>query len=264
MAAREIDGLKDAFRRHSAGPFGNRPRFVLLGPEIEGSSGSGRVGTYGTIRGAPAYILGAVAEKPFAFEDFGYCLEGIILEATALGLGTCWLGGTFDRASAVRSMGLSGDEMVPAVTPVGRAADRRGLVDVLIHGTGDTRPRKPWDELFFSGSFHTPLEPGDDPWTAALDCVRIGPSASNRQPWRIVREDGPGSPGFHLYLREDRAYNHMLGRIRLQNMDMGIAMFHLEAAARALGLPGAWKRMEPAPIPAVPPLAYVASFAGGA
>jgi nitroreductase len=39
------------------------------------------------IRGAPAYIVGALRRSPYAMEDYGYCLQGIILAATALGLG---------------------------------------------------------------------------------------------------------------------------------------------------------------------------------
>ncbi len=44
---------------------------------------------------------------------------------------------------------------------------------------------------------------------------------------------------------EDRLYNHSLGEVHLQNLDIGIGMRHFAEAARCLGLPGRWE-----PLPA--------------
>ncbi len=87
------------------------------------------------------------------------------------------------------------------------------------------------------------------------DAARMGPSASNRQPWRIVKgENGV----FHLFLKENKIYNRILGKIRIQNIDMGIAMCHFEMVAREQSLSGQWKVDSPAD--QTPALQYIASW----
>ena len=56
----------------------------------------GIVGSYGRIDNAPAYVafIGDIYSSHVQ-EAVGYTGEGIILEATALDLGTCWVGGLF-------------------------------------------------------------------------------------------------------------------------------------------------------------------------
>lgn len=244
-ADREV--LVRTFQDCLPGPFGGRPRFALTESGALGSGG--RIGTYGVIRGAPAYIAGAVKPEPFAFVDFGYCLEGVVLAATDRGLGTCWLGGFFDRRAASRILGLGPGEVVPAASPVGRPAEgRRTLMERVIRGSAGSSRRKPFETLFFDGGFDRPLSPKEaGPWAEVLECVRIGPSASNKQPWRILRDASAETPAFHLFLDEDRLYSRAIPGILLQDLDAGIAMRHFEAAARALGLPGGWSRLEPSP-----------------
>jgi nitroreductase len=97
--------------------------------------------------------------------------------------------------------------------------------------------RKSWDQLFFDGEPGKPLDKaaaGD--WVPVLEAVRMGPSASNKQPWRVLRE---GPSRFSLLFAEDKAYNSALG-IPIQQLDLGIAMKHFELAAAACGLPGRW------------------------
>lgn len=247
LASADRDAVLEAFRDCLPGPFGGRPRFVLAEPEVQGSGG--RIGTYGVIRNAPAYIIGALLPGPFSFVDYGYSLEGIVLAATALGLGTCWLGGFFDRGAASRILALGPGEVVPAATPLGRPAEGgRTVMERVIRGSAGSSRRKPFDYLFFDGRFDRPLTPGDaGPWAEVLECVRIGPSASNKQPWRILRTASGEVPAFHLFLDEDRLYSRAIPGVLLQDLDAGIAMRHFEAAARALGLPGGWSRHETSP-----------------
>jgi len=55
--------------------------------------------------------------------DLGYCLEKVVLEVTALGLGSCWLGGTFRRSRFARRIKLADDELLPVVIPLGYPAE---------------------------------------------------------------------------------------------------------------------------------------------
>ncbi|OPL10531.1 MAG: hypothetical protein AVO34_10725 [Firmicutes bacterium ML8_F2] len=51
-----------------------------------------------------------------------------------------------------------------------------------------------------------------------------------------------GTYGFirsaRLYLQENKPYNRFLGKIRIQNIDMGIAMCHFALVAEEQNLPG--------------------------
>ena len=82
----------DLLRANSEGPFGQQVRFALIDFSEMEREEIRTLGTYGMIRGARLYIVSAVKEGQGAMEDLGYCFEKVILGATSLGLGTCWMG----------------------------------------------------------------------------------------------------------------------------------------------------------------------------
>jgi hypothetical protein len=91
--------------------------------------------------------------------------------------------------------------------------------------------------------------------------VRIGPSASNKQPWRVVKDDN----AFHFYLQRTKGYREnsltrFLGLADLQRLDMGIAMCHFELTSREEGLNGKWLSVEPAIKKPDPLIEYTASW----
>lgn len=238
----------------AAGPclFGHQPRFRLAGPGLIPGEGTGnapasfKIGTYGLVKNPPAFIIGAVAAGPGAVLDYGYALEGIILAATATGLGTCWLGGTFDRNATKEFLDLKEGELIPAITPVGLPAEQRSLTERTMRFLARSDSRKPWDQLFYDGQLDKPLDMARaGEWTPVLEAVRMGPSASNKQPWRVLRDD---PSHFSLLFAEDRGYNNALG-LPIQELDLGIAMKHFELAARACGLPGNWSKGTPPSAP---------------
>ena len=82
----------------------------------------GIVASYGKIQDAQALVaLIGNTDDRYVNEKIGYTGEGIILEATAMGLGTCWVGGSlfFRRGLAESIVGTARNERVFAVTPVG-------------------------------------------------------------------------------------------------------------------------------------------------
>lgn len=248
--------IEERCRNLGSGPFGATLRFRLLSFEPLSKEELRRLGTYGMIKGARLYLLGAVKEGKGALEDLGYCMEKIILEATALGLGTCWLGGTFKRSAFAEKMELAAGELLPAITPLGYPLEEMSTADRMIRSGAGSNRRKPWPALFYEADGKTALtETSAGPYSQALEAVRLGPSASNRQPWRLIR-DKQGL--YHLYLSENKIYNRMLGKIRIQNIDMGIAMSHFELVARDLGLEGKWEVKSQATT--YPGLQYVATW----
>jgi hypothetical protein len=140
----------------------------------------GIVGSYGRVKGAPAFIafIGDM-DDPFIKEKVGYTGEGIILEATALGLGTCWVAGFF-RPKAVASLIDVGDkERVLAVTPVGHAQPSESWEERLMTRLARSRSRLPLSNLITG----LPRENWPDWVSICLEAARLAPSASNRQPW---------------------------------------------------------------------------------
>jgi nitroreductase len=234
--------LKPFLEANRAAPFGSPLRFQLLDLNDLEADELRPLGTYGVIKGAKLFIIGAVGKEPKAMEDYGYCMEKNILKATALGLGTCWLGGTFRRSGFARRVNLSDGELLPAISPVGYAGEKRSLTDRFFLFSAGSNERKEWNELFSEGDPETPLpRESCGGYETPLECVRTGPSASNKQPWRIVRD---GS-AFLFYLAKTPGYDRMIKEIRLQNIDMGIAMCHFELSARELGLVGCWNVADP-------------------
>lgn len=77
-------------------------------------------------RGVPALI--AVSGFPHLLPSpaaLGYRGEEAVLAATAKGLGTCWVGGTYNRRAALRLIGLEEGEVLYAVIAVGHPARPR-------------------------------------------------------------------------------------------------------------------------------------------
>jgi nitroreductase len=235
--------VADLLRANTVGPFGQPVRFALVDFSEMERAEIRTLGTYGVIRGARMYIVGAVREGRGAMEDLGYCFEKVILGATALGLGTCWMGGTFRKASFARRMGVLDGEVVPAVSPIGHAADRKSMVESLMRRSVKADGRKPWKELFFDAGMNMPLaKEAAGCYTSALECVRLGPSASNYQPWRVLRQ---GDGTFHFYLKRTPGYDRIVRSADLQLVDMGIALSHFELAATEEGLAGGWVQAQP-------------------
>lgn len=229
------------------GPLGCQARFELVADSEQEPNKLRSLGTYGFIQGASAYLVGAMDRDNFSPEDYGYLLEKFVLYATDLGLGTCWLGGTFTKSSFASKINAKSNELVPAVSPVGYIAEKPRRIETWLKGRRGTKHRLSWPELFFVGEFGNYLQRGDlDGYGEALEMVRLGPSASNRQPWRILRQ----GELWHFYLQRTPGYReNRLTRwttvADLQRIDMGIAMSHFELTARENGLDGSWVVDEP-------------------
>ncbi|MBN1665020.1 MAG: nitroreductase [Deltaproteobacteria bacterium] len=237
----KVEALENILQGNTQGPFGAKLRFRLVDFKVMSKEEIRACGTYGVIRGASHFIVGAVHKGAGALEDFGYGMERNILQAQALGLCTCWLGGTFRRTGFSDRIGLRDNELLPAVAPVGYGADKRSFADRVIRFGAGSDKRKPWEVLFFDREFHALKKEAAGPYALPLECIRLGPSASNKQPWRIVQEEHL----FHFYLEQTPGYAGSNGEVKLQHVDMGIAMSHFELASRELGMEGRWMFADP-------------------
>jgi len=227
-----LDGFRAALDAARQGPLGSSCRFAVFDTRETAASGAALVGSFGFIRGARLFFTGAVRSGAYDMEDFGYLFEALVLQATDAGLGTCWLGASFNRRGCVRLLEAAPEEQVPAASPLGLAADRSRTLETAIRLAAGSRNRKPAAALFFDTAFDRSLDPAEaGPAGLCLEMVRLAPSARNRQPWRVLKE---GSR-FHFFLQRtfDKGGGPDLARV-----DMGIALCHFDLTARHLQLSG--------------------------
>jgi nitroreductase len=252
--------LAEFLAHNTAGPLGATARFRFLAATAEDGRALRGLGTYGMIRNPTGFLVGAVPEGEKNLEGFGFLMERAVLFATELGLGTCWLGGFFTRSSFARAIAPTGGETVPAVVAVGIPA-AAGNVD-LVRQFAKGHSRLPWDKLFFQSNLGSPLPvEAAGPYATALEMVRLAPSASNHQPWRIVA----AGRDWHFYLQRTPRYlnnsiTKLLGIADLQRVDLGIAMCHWELACQEVGLAGEWQARDPGIGAPGDALEYVASW----
>jgi hypothetical protein len=192
----------------------------------------GAIGSYGKIKGAPAYVafLGNMKD-PNVQEKVGILGEFFILEATSIGLATCWVGGFFKPDVAQAHINFDSDEQVIAISPLGFVEDKFTLEEKLMSSLVTSRKRKNLETLLV-GSSEVPLSN----WVStALEAARLAPSAVNRQPWRFTLENEV----LRVSVDNGRDSSHVSKRL-----DCGIAMAHIEVGAKYMGVTGEWKFLE--------------------
>ena len=205
---------------------------VVVVPQAPASLFTGLVGGYGKVLDAPSALMMIGNESsPTVLEGVGYLGEATILEATTADLGTCWVGGSYDRAVAGRLTPLALDERVYAVSPLGHATPRARAGDRLLKRMVGAHKRKPIEVA--APGFDSLVWPD---WAAeGVRLAMIAPSAVNRQPWRF-EFDATAPDSLVISVVEKGPEGRVARRL-----DCGIAMLHFEVGARLLGAKGAWE-----------------------
>lgn len=225
-----IESLQSCINEISA-PFDTKMRFKILEAKL-GDSGK-KLGTYGVIKGASNFICTAVVNEERGEENLGYAMEKIILHATSLGLGSCWLAGAFDKAGFSKAMELNSGEVLPIACPIGYSAEHKSFIDKALRTIQGSKNRKDWSEIFFEKDFGRPLtKEAAGRYTDALEMVRIAPSGFNKQPWRIVKD----GDNFHFFMEGKKKD----GQYSIDRLCIGIAMCHFEMMLNELGMYGKW------------------------
>lgn len=212
-------------------------RFPMIHSNLDG-----KVGTYGVISGGNTYICGIVKKENPDLIELGYLFEKIILFATSIDLGTCWLGGTFNRSEFAEKVGLTPEESFICASPIGYVADKKSVKERAMRKMAKSDQRKEFSEIFTDMDFKALNKDELGVYGQALEMVRIGPSASNKQPWRIVKEENL----YHLFLERTPNYAKEL-EYDIQLLDMGIAKYHFERTLRENGEDGYWGKVDSHP-----------------
>ncbi|MDH6314034.1 nitroreductase [Parabacteroides sp. PFB2-10] len=209
-------------------PFGVKTRIELIhaNPEAEPI----KLGTYGWVKGACDYLVLIYEEAPFAETAAAYMFEEAVLFCTDLGLGTCWLGGSFSRGDFKKQVRLEANEKLRIVSPVGYPADaKRFLEKYIVRADKNHNSRKSFGELFFEKDFDHPLTAAQaGVFAQPLEMVRLAPSANNKQEWRVLLEE----QALHFYKKPYPLFD---------SIDLGIALCHFELSCRELGVGGQYE-----------------------
>ncbi|WP_245805877.1 nitroreductase family protein [Bacillus alkalicellulosilyticus] len=202
-----------------------------------------KLGTYGIIKNPQAYLVGISKNDTPSIVGLGYHFQKIVLKAVEMGLGTCWMGGTFSRNSFSKEILMKDDEFIPCISPLGYPRDKKGVIDKTMSFIAKSANRKEWDQLFFENTFERTLtKSASGKFETALEMVRIGPSASNKQPWRILLSED--QTHLHFYIEHTPNYSRGFG-YDMQLLDMGIAKCQFELACNEVGMDGEWMETEP-------------------
>lgn len=153
---------------------------------------------YGRITGCTTIaVLAASIGEPRSRIHAGILGEAFCLEATALGLGTCWVAGTYKRKQL--DLPLRADETVLSIIALG----------VPEKSAPESRKRKSLDRLCKGDIRLWPEE-----LRRVASAVQLAPSAINLQPWEMA------------YTGE----RFILDAPSMQQLDLGIAACHAELA----------------------------------
>ncbi|UCH15592.1 MAG: nitroreductase family protein [Bacteroidales bacterium] len=186
------------------------------------------------------FVAGKIQSSKFTYESCGYILEQLVLKATDMNMGTCWIG--YFNPEFFHEVKLSANEVFPAIIILGHPSEKKALIDILnrkLYSRADNRRK--WDRLFFIKDFNNPLTRDDaGKYSEPLEMLRLAPSSGNTQPWRIVKDSD--SNIFHFY-KQVISFHYELKK--LHNIDIGIAMCHFDMVAGNHNLHGSWKELNP-------------------
>lgn len=127
--------------------------------------------SYGMFHGVHTLmVLKGPETLPYLREKVGWYGEKLVLLATAMGLGTCWVGGTFDPDA----LEAEPDESIICVIPVGHVAIRPSAKESLMRGMIH-RKTKNIREMVQRNRRLTPQE------VHAMRLVQLAPTARNTQ-----------------------------------------------------------------------------------
>jgi len=114
-------------------------------------------------------------------EKLGYYGELNVLYAVSLGLGTCWVGGSFDRKSC--PLELAPGESVVCTITIGYTPEDMSLREGLIKGITHRKTKT-------AGEMYDADAPVPDWFVHGMQAVQMAPSAVNRQLVRFSYQNG--------------------------------------------------------------------------
>lgn len=133
--------------------------------------------TYGMFKNVKSLLLmkGNKEDKDLK-EKVGYYGEEIILEIVDMGLGTCWVGGTYEK----ETFDIKNDEELVCVIVIGKVED--SIKDSIIRKVMSKNRKDIKERIITDKNIPKWIEEG-------LDAVKLAPSARNSQKAMFVYKD---------------------------------------------------------------------------
>jgi len=209
---------------------------------------------YGLIRNNKTYIFGKTNPTSLSRTNYGYLLEKIVLKATELKLGTCWVG-MFDR-EYFNDIQIENNLVIPSILVLGYANEKMPVKEKLIRKAVKADKRKSWETLFFNYETAEVLKTEDvELYVESLSMTRLAPSSGNTQPWRIFYSSETNE--YHFFKKiTNQAYESK----GMHDIDMGIAMSHFELVSYKNGLKGTWMQHPTEYIKSIDDLQYIITW----
>ncbi len=172
--------------------------------------------SYGIFNNVRNYLT-VIAETSFpdALERAGYFAEQFVMKAVEAGLGTCYVGGTYE-SSKLHILIRPGEELLFLVA-FGYPLEKERLVGrmmaKLVH-----RNDRPWTDFFDGSPEDLDKALAEMPWLQeGLEAVACAPSALNKRPVRIAVDPSGDTPTVTAYVDTKNERNLI---------DLGIAKYN--------------------------------------
>jgi len=194
-------------------------------------------------------FLVAIAPKEYdrlAVIDVGRSLQKIVMDATRMGLGTCWIGPGADHASIMQHLGERFSPETDHIICVCAVGYKSGYIPLFIRiFNAQFKRRLPLSELFFAETdFEQPLDVDAYPFNRFgrnYEICQWAPSSYNGQTTRCVavteqsEGDKPRLERFDFYaVTESRYYAPVAAGIWCANWEMGCEALGIHGHAAVL------------------------------
>ncbi|MCP4498814.1 MAG: nitroreductase [Deltaproteobacteria bacterium] len=175
-----------------------------------------------------------------AILDVGRILQKVVIDATRMGLGTCWIGPGADHKSVKAHLGarFDGDEdAIICLCAVGYKSSYSPLFIRVF--SAQFHKRMPLSKLFFADdAMADPLSTDDAPWAAygrSFESCQWAPSSFNGQTTRCIAKQTDEGERFDFYAAtSSRYYAAVATGIWCGNWEMG---------CNALGIDGQFQQL---------------------
>jgi nitroreductase len=243
LTSADFDELMEYVRLHSAEPtIGNVPiRFEYVAAPL----------TVWPVVNATEFLV-AISPREYdrlAIIDIGRTLQKIVMDATRMGLGTCWIGPGADHSSIVRHLGVRFDALQDHIICVCAVGYKSSYIPLLVRLMNrKLYGRLPLPELFFTDPrFKQSLPVQSYPFNRfgrSYEICQWSPSSYNGQTTRcvaIVKQNDGNDIGeahlsrFDFYAATDSRYYAPVA--------LGIWCANWEMGCAALGIQGRFAQL---------------------
>lgn len=179
----------------------------------------------GHLNNAANYLAVVGPKDDGARERAGFYTERVVLAATLRGLGTCWVGGSWDRSKAARHCRLSAGEELYLGVVIGypeRHFDRMAKSYTELAAMRDAHRESKTYEQFTAPMSDEARAAAPDWFKAGVQAAMKAPSAMNRQPivFSYNPDDDTAAAMIDPNVESGQALN-----------DLGIAKLHFQIGA---------------------------------